>query len=300
MENRPFKHASLFTGIGGFDLAAEWVGWQNVFQCEIDTFCQTVLKYWFPRCDLFSDIKTSNFKKYHGKIDIISGGFPCQPFSVAGKRKGAGDDRYLWAEMLRVVREVQPRWVIVENVCGLLSMQSGVVFERVCADLENTGYAVQPFIVPACAVNAPHRRERIWIVANANGVYAERPGHEQTERTNGADKSGRDVAGNEAAVYFSDKGIIADTASIGLQRGEPAKTQRKMEKQSGRLYSTYNQFDLFPTQSPVCVRNDGIFSELADITFSKWRNESIKALGNAIVPQVAYQIFRAIELVKHS
>jgi DNA-cytosine methyltransferase len=239
MKNRPFYHASLFTGIGGFDLAASWVGWQNVFQCEIDPFCQNVLKYQFPQCDLFSDIRTSNFNKYHGKIDIISGGFPCQPFSLAGKRKGTNDDRYLWAEMLRVIREVQPRWVVAENVCGLLSMQSGMVFERVCADLENAGYAVQPFVIPACAVGAPHRRDRVWIVArstfgyahsdiggtlgkirngesliacgnsevatDANGVYAAGQGYGQTECTNGADNSGRDVADNGTAVRFGDK-----------------------------------------------------------------------------------------------
>jgi len=304
-EKRPFNHASLFTGIGGFDLAAEWVGWQNVFQCEIDTFCKTVLKYWFPRCDLFSDtcaaqsasIKTSNFKKYHGKIDIISGGFPCQPFSVAGKRKGASDDRYLWAEMRRVVHEVQPRWVIAENVCGLLSMQSGVVFERVCADLENAGYAVQPFIVPACAVNAPHRRERIWIVANTNGIYAERPGHGQTERTNATVNSERYVAGNRPAVHSCDKGIVANA-----NKERTGKLRNKSQTQGtqggnellGKQCAVPN-WDNFPTQSPVCLRDDGISDKLADIAFSKWRGESIKSLGNAIVPQVAYQIFKAIK-----
>jgi DNA (cytosine-5)-methyltransferase 1 len=131
-------HASLFTGIGGFDLAASLMGWENIFQCEIDPFCQTVLKYHFPKCELFSDIKTTNFTKYANTIDVLSGGFPCQPFSTAGKRKGTGtdDDRYLWPEVLRVVWEIQPAWFVGENVSGLLTQQSGVVFERVCADLE--------------------------------------------------------------------------------------------------------------------------------------------------------------------
>ena len=183
----------------------------------------------------------------------MSGGFPCQPFSVAGKRQGTDDDRYLWPEMLRVLREVQPRWFVGENVCGLLAGQSGMVFERVCADLEDAGYKVQSFVIPACAVGAPHRRERIWFVAHAE--------------------------------------------SLGLQRWKQTNSQREMEKQSGRLYCPYNQFDLFPTQSPVCCRNDGVSGELADIAFSKWRSGSIKALGNAIVPQVAYQIFKAIQTV---
>jgi DNA (cytosine-5)-methyltransferase 1 len=135
MERKPFTHASLFTGIGGFDLAASWMGWQNVFQCEIEPFCQRVLKCFYPQCELFTDIKTSNFTQYHGQIDIITGGFPCQPFSVAGKRQGTDDNRYLWAEMLRAIREVQPRWVVAENVFGLLSQQNGLVFERVCADM---------------------------------------------------------------------------------------------------------------------------------------------------------------------
>jgi DNA (cytosine-5)-methyltransferase 1 len=255
MKTKLFTHASLFSGIGGFDLAAEWMGWQNVFQCEIDPFCQKVLKYSFPQCDLFSDIKTSNFSKYHGTINVISGGFPCQPFSVAGKRKGASDNRYLWSEMLRVLHEVQPQWIVVENVCGLLTLQSGMVFERVCADMENAGYTVQSFVIPACAIGAPHRRDRIWIVAHAD--------NERTGRLQNKSHTQGTHCGNELP-----------------------------EKQY-----TIPNWDNFPTQSPVCNRDDGLSFELADIAFSKWRNESIKALGNAIVPQVAYQIFKAIELV---
>ena len=298
IQRKTLNHASLFTGIGGFDLAASWMGWENVFQCEIDPFCQKLLQNWFPESELFSDIKTSNFTHYQGKIDVISGGFPCQPFSVAGKRQCTDDDRYLWPEMLRVLREVQPRWFVGENVCGLLTGQSGVVFERVCADLEDAGYKVQSVIIPACAVDAPHRRERIWIVAHTDSVYAAGQGHEQTERTNGTDKSEGNVTGNRTAVCFGDKGITAITESLGLQRGEQAKSQRKMEKQFGRLHCPCNKFDLFPTQSPVCNRDDGLSGGLDDIAFSKWRKESIKALGNAIVPQVAFQIFRAIESVK--
>lgn len=109
------NHASLFSGIGGFDLAAREVGWNNVFQCEIDPFCQSVLKYYFPKTVLYEDIERTDFTSWKGKIDVPTGGFPCQPFSVAGQRKGADDNRYLWPEMLRVIRETRPLWVIDEN-----------------------------------------------------------------------------------------------------------------------------------------------------------------------------------------
>lgn len=161
-------HASLFSGIGGFDLAAHWAGIENVFACEIDEFCRKVLAKRFPNTTLYKDIKETKFEQYCGTIDIISGGFPCQPFSTAGKRAGTADNRYLWGEMLRVVREIKPRWVIAENVRGLTNIADGSTFETVCNDLEISGYEVQPFIIPALSVGAPHRRERVWIVAHAN------------------------------------------------------------------------------------------------------------------------------------
>lgn len=185
------NHASLFSGIGGFDLAAKEVGWNNVFQCEIDPFCQSVLKYYFPKTVLYEDIKRTDFTSWKGKIDVLTGGFPCQPFSVAGQRKGTDDDRYLWPEMLRVIRETRPSWVIGENVAGITSMvqpgsevtvenqassletsdketlfEQEYVIETVCRDLEREGYSVQPILIPACGVGAPHRRDRVWFIAN--------------------------------------------------------------------------------------------------------------------------------------
>ena len=160
-------HGSLFSGIGGFDLAAHWAGIENIFACEIDEFCRKVLNKRFPNTTLYQDIKETNFEQYSGTVDIISGGFPCQPFSVAGKRAGTEDNRYLWGEMLRVVREVTPKWVIAENVRGLTNIAGGSTFETVCDDLEISGYEVQPFIIPALSVGAPHKRERVWIIAHA-------------------------------------------------------------------------------------------------------------------------------------
>lgn len=162
-------HASLFSGIGGFDLAAEWAGWSNVFNCEKDQFCQNVLKYHFPNAIQHNDIKSTDFNCYKGCIDILTGGFPCQPFSSAGKRLGTADERNLWPEMFRAIREITPRWVVCENVLGLINWSDGLVFEQVCADMESEGYQVCAFLLPAAGVAALHRRYRVWIVAHASG-----------------------------------------------------------------------------------------------------------------------------------
>ena len=163
------RHGSLFSGIGGFDLAAEWMGWENIFHCEINAFGQKILKHYWPEAISYEDITKTDFTIHRGSIDIISGGFPCQPYSLAGKRKGKEDDRHLWPEMLRAIREVQPRWVVGENVLGLVNWNGGLVFHEVQTDLETQGYEVQPYVLPAAAVNAPHRRDRVWFVAkNSN------------------------------------------------------------------------------------------------------------------------------------
>jgi len=159
------RHGSLFSGIGGFELAAHLMGWENVFHCEINPFGQKILKYHYPNSISYDDIKKTDFTVHRGQIDIITGGFPCQPYSQAGKRLGKEDDRHLWPQMLRVIREVQPRWVVGENVFGLINWNEGLVFDEVQADLEAQGYKVQPYVLPAVAVNAPHRRDRVWFVA---------------------------------------------------------------------------------------------------------------------------------------
>jgi len=168
-------HGSLFSGIGGFDLAAQWAGWTNVFNCEIDPFCQKVLKHHFPNSNQYGDIKQTNFSRYKGAVNVISGGFPCQPFSIAGKRRGTDDDRHLWDQMLRAISDVSPSWVVGENVLGIVNWSKGLVFEQVCLDLETEGYEIQPFVLPAASVGAPHQRYRVWFVAakntNTNGRH---------------------------------------------------------------------------------------------------------------------------------
>ena len=162
------RHGSLFSGIGGFDCAASWVGWENSFHTEIDPFCRIILKHHFPNATTYTEIRNTDFTPWRNRIDVLSGGFPCPPFSQAGKRKGTADDRYLWPEMFRAIREIQPRWVVAENVLGIVNWNGGLVFEQVHLDLEAAGYSVQTFVLPACGINAPHQRYRTWFVAHRN------------------------------------------------------------------------------------------------------------------------------------
>lgn len=259
---------SFRASVGGFDLAAEWAGWTNAFNCEIDLFCRRVLKYHFPNAIQYEDIKTTDFTVWRGRINVITGGFPCQPFSVAGKRKGTDDDRYLWPEMLRAIREIRPRWVVGENVRGFVSWSDGMVLDTVFADLEALGYEVLPFVLPACAVNAPHRRDRVWIVAHRADAGAEN----MRERSEQAD-----------AERFGGEQIVPYTSGSRLQRTMSSDAELFAEL-----------FSKFPTQSPVRCGNDGLFAGLDAIPFPAWCRKSIKAYGNAIVPQVFYQIAETI------
>ena len=304
-------HGSLFSGIGGFDLAARWAGWDNLFNCEIDLFCRTVLKYHFPDAEQYGDIKTTDFTVWRDRIDVLSGGFPCQPFSQAGKRKGTKDDRYLWPEMLGVIRSVRPRWVVGENVIGIVNWSKGLVFEQVCSDLEAEGYEVQPFVIPACGVNAPHRRYRTWFVAHRSDARLEdvRQKRQNTVLSGGITSDTQcfrgyqlhqDIqSGQSNGKEFdnvSGKRNVADTNCKRLQRCKNKRSvgEIRTEQQKQFAGSICPHWQDFPTQSPVCNRNDGLSYGLDGITFPKWRKESIKAYGNAIVPQVAYRIFETI------
>ena len=378
------KHGSLFSGIGGFDLAAEWMGWENVFHCEIAEFPRKILNYYWPNAESYEDIKKTDFTKWCGTVDIISGGFPCQPYSAAGKRLGKEDDRHLWPEMLRVIREIKPQWVVGENVRGLLNWNAGLVFHEVCSDLENIGYEVQAFIIPASGINAPHQRERLWIVAHSiNGRYSSRREQDAEDdrlqkqyrsamdgrefngtgissivaHSNGneCNKQGQTIDGRKINKFknrnkiwdkfttdgkqwnasdpksertreqssenrgredrrfndISKDGNTSDTSHKGLQgrqktnKWEKYNSKRRRNGINFRAISENNDwngkqfFQEFPTQSPICGGDDGISDRLDNITFSKWRNESIKGYGNAVVPQLVYRIFKTIEYINN-
>jgi DNA (cytosine-5)-methyltransferase 1 len=281
------KHGSLFSGVGGFDLAAARMNWENVFHCEWSPFCQRILKYYWPNAITYGDIKKTDFTIHRGTIDVLSGGFPCQPYSLAGKREGTNDLRDGWPEMFRAIREIQPGWVVGENVFGLINWNKGMVFEQIHLDLESEGYEVQSYLLPACGVNAPHKRDRLWIVAHSNSK----------RRKSGGGNSGFNEESKKVrtGVRFKDDRssslrTFAD-ANIwgGIQDNRYGKSRFNNEKSAGPV-----RWESFPTQSPVCNGNDGLPSGLDGITFSKWRRESIAAGGNAIVPELAFQIFNAI------
>jgi len=324
-------HGSLFSGIGGFDLAAEWMGWDNKFHCEWNPFGQKVLHHYWPQSEQFTDITKSDFTKYANKIDILTGGFPCQPYSSAGKRLGKEDDRHLWPEMLRAIREIQPRWVVGENVLGLVNWSGGLVFHEVQTDLEAAGYEVQPYVLPAVSVNAPHRRDRVWFVAYSKNYGCNERGEEidkweinkfenrstiwdkftangkQSNATNtnsnGLNQcnSNNEVNSNQGRLNAlgdtnesNGNGDFTNT-NFTRRHKQHISTESSKKRTRCRAFNERGDFTRFPTQSPICIGNDGISDRLDSITFPKWRNESIKAGGNAIVPQVVYQIFKAIE-----
>jgi DNA (cytosine-5)-methyltransferase 1 len=292
------RHGSLFSGIGGFDLASEWMNWENVFHCEWNPFGQKVLKYYWPKAITYNDITKTDFSIHRGTIDILTGGFPCQPYSSAGKRLGKEDERHLWPEMLRAIREIQPTWVVGENVRGLTNWNGGLVFDEVQSDLEAQGYEVTPFLLPAASVNAPHRRDRIWFIAYSKS-------NDNREQGRKANKIRENKFGREQKVWiefarFSEDENATDSDSIGQIREWEQRSidkQRKgRKKRFGELGNNeFSRWEKFPISAPICDGNDGISDRLDSITFSKWRNESIKAGGNAVVPQVVYQIFKAIE-----
>lgn len=337
------NHASLFSGIGGFDLAAEWMGWTNVLHVERDPFCQRVLAHHFPNSQPFDNVTTFDGRPWRGRVDILTGGFPCQPYSTAGKRLGKDDERHLWPEMRRIISEIAPTFVVGENVRGLTNWNGGLVFEEVCADLEALGYEVWTGIIPAAGVGAPHRRDRVWFVAkNAvrGGCLHGGPDQEGADLWQQRDAGSRGAdrlylsTGNAANTDGSTKGTPRESGSIesnrsaegiqqgewgdeaeqhnrpssilryapnsecdGLEHGKERGGARSSEgKARGRAsgYASAESWAGFPTQPPVCGGDDGISRQLDGITFPKWRNESIKAYGNAIVPQVAFQIFTAI------
>ena len=240
-------HIGLFEGIGGFSLAAEEVEWETLGTCEINPFGQWVLQPFLPDAYHHGDIKTLNYDTINVQLIqrfganwrnddiIVTGGFPCQPYSLAGKRKGKDDDRHLWPEMLRVIREIKPTWVVGENVPGLINWSKGMVFDEVQADLETEGYEVIPFVLPAAGVNAPHKRYRVWFVAYSasNRWIGERQRIETKERLQQRSESTWKLEGRPEGLCSNEP--VANTPSSRHKKRKQVRRWENTEKARTRL-----------------------------------------------------------------
>ena len=266
----------LFSGIGGFSLGLERAGMTTVAFCEFDPFCRSVLAKHWPLVPIHEDIRELDGPTYRGSVELVCGGFPCQPFSVAGKRRGASDDRALWPEMRRVICEVQPAWVVGENVPGIIAME----LDNVLSDLEGEGYATQALVLPACAVDAPHRRDRVWVVA-----------HSHQRQRNGENKKVR--AGGNATNACGEN--VADASGLRLQGGEDKRSdgafwaQPNDKQPAGFGGGTVWLCD--PSRAAVWEPEPGLGRMAHGIPH---RVDRLRALGNAVVPQVVEEIGRLI------
>lgn len=279
-----FTFGSLFAGIGGFDLGLERAGMQCRWQVEINDYCQRVLAKHWSNVPRFGDIKSVG-KDDLEKVDLICGGFPCQPFSVAGKRGGKADDRYLWPEMLRVIREVRPTWVLSENVAGIINME----LDTVLANLEAEGYETQTFVIPACGVDAPHRRNRVWIVGYSTSFRFNRL---SIREFGGTQKEGRMFQSSGRSQNVAN----ADRPGCGEQCGaESIQSELPPTECGGRWLPE-------PSVGGVVDGPAYWMDEPPDIprvsNGVKDRVARLRALGNAVVPQVVEVLGRMILYVQ--
>tara|TARA_R110002167_G_scaffold73033_1_gene204915 strand:- start:10366 stop:11160 length:795 start_codon:yes stop_codon:yes gene_type:complete len=253
------NHASLFSGIGGFDLAADRIGWNNVFHCEIDPFCQKVLAHHFPNSIPHDDITTLQAAKYFGRIDVLSGGFPCQDASVAkqdgqGRQGLEGDRTGLWTEMVRAIDEIRPRYIVAENVSNILRTNNGRDWRTILGALDGMGYNAEWRVTRASEVGSCHHRARGYLVAYPNSLRLQKGKSFFAHVLQAIPQKRRQLAGTPASVGVS-----------------------------------------WESEPRFCELDDGLPQELDGISFPKWRRESLKSYGNAIVPQIAHEIFKAIE-----
>ena len=300
------KLLDLFSGIGGFSLGAEANGIPTVAFVEKDPFCQKVLRKHWSNTPIISDIRTVKGEDYETDgVTIISGGFPCQPFSQAGKRKGKDDDRYLWDETLRVVAETKPEWFIGENVDGLVSIQDGMVLRQVQDDLEKEGFQVQCLVIPASGIGAWHQRKRVWIIGHnvSNSIGELSDGRSSTTKHSKAKQKW--VVSDEAKNWnkvrsetercgkqTTTRGDVSNSNGEGLQGHGVQANMEVEEGQVSSISSPQGQRTWWETESKLRGVPHGISYELDEN-----RANRIKALGNSIVPQIAYQLFKSIVTV---
>ena len=317
------KLLDLFSGIGGFSLGLESTGYfETIAFVEKDKFCQQVLKKNFKNIPIESEVRNVKGERY--AADIITGGFPCQPFSVAGKRRGTDDDRYLWDETIRIIRECKPRWFIGENVEGIINIQEGVVLRQVQDDLEKEGFQVQCLVIPASGIGAWHQRKRVWILAYSehNGSYRSK-GNETIESSNESKEwlfigDDKDVSNTNSFGHrgWSSKGCTnerwlffpgeqegremgsetsrcdVDVSNSNIEGLEGHELQSDNEQQRQKTFtdsSTEEQCTWWQAQSSLCGVPNGISYEL-----DKSRANRIKSLGNSIVPLIARELGVAI------
>lgn len=255
------KHISFFTGIGGFDLAAEKLGWENVAHCEIDEFNRTVLKYYWPKSKSYEDITTTDFSIYRDRIDIITGGFPCQDASIAkqwgeGQKGLEGERTGLFFEYCRAIEQIRPKYIVSENVANILKTNKGQDFGRMLSELAKMGYNAEWRICYASELGAPHKRARMYLVAYPS-VY-------------------RLQAGQTFFSYVSET-----TTPVSWEFNRTAISCLRGGK--------------WTTEPPVLLLDDGFSKKMDGITFPKWRRESLARYGNSVIPEIPYRIFKAIE-----
>ncbi|MDR3631596.1 MAG: DNA (cytosine-5-)-methyltransferase [Desulfocapsaceae bacterium] len=258
----------LFSGIGGFSLGLERSGMKTIAFCEIDEFPRRVLRKHWPDVPIYKDIRNLHATDITETVDLICGGLPCQPSSCAGKRRGKEDDRWLWPEATRLVREFEPEWFVFENVKGLVSLNDGLVFDQVLSDLEGEGYTCWTFIIPACAVNAPHRRDRVWII-----------GHSRRFGSDG-------YTWWRARKEFKDRYLEIEPTSFNTYSANPP-IKRFQRERIQRPITERNDKRWIEVAAGLCRMDDGVSRRLD-------RSKRLKALGNSVVPQILEIIGRAI------
>ena len=318
------KTLDLFSGIGGFSYGLEQVGFKTVAFCEMDKYCKLVLQKHWKGVKIYNDVKElkgEEIIKEHGTIDLVTGGFPCQPFSIAGSRKGTNDNRHLWPEMFRIIKELKPRWIIGENVRNIISIQDGMVFENVCTDLEGEGYEVRAFNIPAAGIGAPHKRERIWIVANSRRTLRERSkfqgenaNESKQENADQFERSSSTSTNNVANTHTGlrnreDKEICSrgDTVDDGSEIWASSESFRTLANTNSE-----RQQEQCRPKSIQEERNESKRSSSQE-GHTGWEFEPdvgrvangisgrvhrLRGLGNSIVPQIAKEIGRAIMIAE--
>lgn len=309
------NHLDLFSGIGGFALALEKVGFKTVGFCEVDPYCRLLLQKHWKGVTIHHDIKKLEAKDIKEPIDILTGGFPCQPYSVAGKQKGTDDNRYLWPDMFRVIKEVKPTFIIAENVRGIVNIQDGMVFETVCSDLESEGFEIQPFIIPAAGVGAPHKRERVWIVGYSkhNGSLTSkiRRGNKEAnartqKRKNQTIESKGTSRSNNNEIMENSRRTLRQGAKFDKENANESKQENANKFERSSSTSEHNVAD----SKGVHVQGQQDRSGQKQSRGESWwefepnvgrvangvpgRVHRLKGLGNSIVPQIAEKIGKAI------